>query len=52
MVKLDEEFEVNWKFRVQAVSQEQANLKVEATMAEFARFMGWEQPDRLVRIGK
>lgn len=50
MVNLDQEFNVNFRFRVKAVSQEQANAKVELTMAKFAEFMGWEHPDKLVKV--
>jgi hypothetical protein len=52
MVTSDQEFDVNFRFRVKAVSQEQANLKVESTMAKFAEFMGWAQPDKLMKVRK
>jgi hypothetical protein len=45
-----EHYTVNFRFDVEANGQEDANTKVEDTIKRFASYMGWEQPDRLVRV--
>jgi hypothetical protein len=43
-------YTVNFRFDVSADSQEEANAKVEDTMKKFARYMDWEEPDKLLQV--
>ncbi|MFZ0953107.1 MAG: hypothetical protein WAN17_12630 [Candidatus Sulfotelmatobacter sp.] len=43
-------YKVVWTFDVLAESQEEANQKIEDTMAEFTKMMGWPTPDPLVKL--
>jgi hypothetical protein len=47
---VEQHFSVNCRFDVKATSEAAANAKVESTMKNVARLMGWEEPDKLERL--